>query len=48
MSPISRIIDPAAGWRDIVVIVLDPVDNTMGASVLMVGPVAGGGCPPGW
>ena len=48
MSPVTRVIDPAWDGRNRLVIVLDPVDNTSGVSVLMVGPVAGGGCPPGW
>ena len=48
MSPNTRVIDLAWDGRSGLVIVLDPVDNTSGVSVLMVEPVAGGGCPPGW
>ena len=44
MIPFSRVIDLAADWRGIVVIVLDSVDNTSGVSVLIVGIVAGEGC----
>ncbi len=48
MSPITRVIDPVGDGRYMAVIVLDPVDNTSGVSVLIVGSVAGGGCPPDW
>ena len=48
MSPITSVIDLASYWRDRLVIVLATLDNTSGVSVLMVRPVAGGGCLPGW
>ena len=48
MSPITSVIDLAGGGQGRAVIVLDWVNNTSGVSVLMVRPVAGGGCLPGW
>ena len=48
MSPVTSVIDLAGGGQGRAVIVLDWVNNTLGVSVLMVRPVAGGGCLPGW